>query len=361
ANQARTFDQVILADFTHGPAEELSHALAAALPGDVDHVYYSDDGSTAIEVALKMALQGQAQRGRARPRFVAFDGAYHGDSAGAMSVGERSVFTDDFVPMLFDVVHLPYDDADTLDAYLDQHGETVAGVILEPLVQGAEGMRFGTPAFLRRVRSACDRFGAWMITDEVFTGFGRTGRLWACDHADVVPDITCLSKGLTGGSIAMGVTACRSHVFEAFLGEGLRHAFLHGHSFTGSPIACAASLASLRLFETENTLDKVAAMASAYDAAAGPLRDMAGIDDVRVRGGIFAFDVAGGPGGYLDPVGRRICDRAFAEDLYVRPLGNTLYLVPPYCTTPDEIAWAVDVLTRATRAELESTGVTLVE
>ena len=353
ARQARTFDQVILADFAHGPAAELTRALAAVLPGDVDHVFYSDDGSTSVEVALKMALQGQVQRGRARTRFVAFDGAYHGDTAGAMSVGERGPFTSAFAPMLFDVTHLPWDDGDALDAWLDDNGSDVAAVILEPLVQGAAGMRFSSPAFLQRVRAACDRSGAWMITDEVFTGFGRTGAMWACDHAGVVPDITCLSKGLTGGSIAMGATACRQHVYESFLDDDRSRAFLHGHSYTGSPIACAAGLASLALFEAENTLDRVAAIEAAYERAVEPLRELNGVRNVRIRGDIFAYEVDGGPGGYFDPIGRRICDRAFAENLYVRPLGNTLYMVPPFCTTPEEIAWAVDVLTRATRSELD--------
>ncbi|MEN0062414.1 MAG: adenosylmethionine--8-amino-7-oxononanoate transaminase [Myxococcota bacterium] len=352
AEQAHTFDQVILADFAHGPAVELSAQLAQVLPGDVDHVFYSDDGSTSVEVALKMALQGHRQLGANRTRFVAFDGAYHGDTAGAMSVGERGPFTDAFEPMMFDVTHLPYDDADALDAWLDAHGHEVAGVILEPMVQGAAGMRFCSAEFLVRVRAACDRVGAWMITDEVFTGFGRTGRMWASDHANLVPDIMCLSKGLTGGSIAMGATACRTHIFEAFLDDDHARAFLHGHSYTGSPIACAASLASLALFETEGTLARVAAIEAAYTQASAPLRDLEGVENLRIRGDILAYEVKGGPGGYFDPVGRRICDRAFAEDLYVRPLGNTLYMVPPLCTTPAEIAWAVDILIRATRAEL---------
>lgn len=354
AEQARTFDQVILADFTHGPAAELSRELAEVLPGDVNHVFYSDDGSTSVEVALKMALQAQAQRGAARTRFVAFDGAYHGDTAGAMSVGERGPFTDAFEPMLFDVTHLPWDDPDALGTYFATHGHEVAGVIVEPMVQGAAGMRFCTPAFLARLREVCDDAGAWLIADEVFTGFGRTGTMWACDHANVVPDIMCMSKGITGGTLALGATACREHVFESFLSDEKARAFLHGHSYTGSPIACAAARASLRLFDDERTLERVSSIAEAYRRASAPFVDAPGVTSLRVRGDIFAYEVSGGPGGYFDPIGRRICDRAFEKGLYARPLGNTLYLVPPLCTTPAEVEWAVETLLEATTAELRS-------
>ena len=252
--QAAMFDQVILADFTHGPAAVLTEQLSARLPGDLNHIFYSDDGSTSVEVALKMALQGQAQRGTARTRFVAFTGAYHGDTVGAMSVGDRGPFTDPFAPALFDVVHLPFDDATAAEQWLTEHGDTVAAVIIEPLIQGAAGMRFGSPAFLSRLRDLCDQVGAWLIADEVFTGFGRTGTMWACEQAAIVPDIICLSKGITGGSIALGATACRTGVYETFLSDDRARAFLHGHSYTGSPIACAAAVASLALFETEGTL-----------------------------------------------------------------------------------------------------------
>ncbi|MBX2798376.1 MAG: adenosylmethionine--8-amino-7-oxononanoate transaminase [Myxococcales bacterium] len=352
AEQAATFDQVILADFTHAPAATLAQRLAKVLPGDVQHVFYSDDGSTSVEVALKMAIQGHAQLGAPeRTRFLAFDGAYHGDTVGAMSVGERGPFTAAFEPMLFDVTHLPYGDADAADAALAEHGHEVAGVILEPMIQGAAGMRFAPAPFLARLRQACDRAGAWLIADEVFTGFGRTGRMWACEHADVVPDLMCVSKGITGGTLALGVTACRDHVYEAFLHDERAKAFLHGHSYTGSPIACAASLASLELFATEGTLDRVSAIETTYQAHLPALAALPRVKNARVLGDVMAFDVQGGPGGYYDPVGRRICDAVFGEGLYVRPLGNTVYLVPPLCTTPDEIAWAMQRLTEATAAE----------
>lgn len=353
AEQARTFDQVILADFTHGPAAQLTQQLAAVLPGDVNHVFYSDDGSTSVEVGLKMAIQGQAQRGDTRTRFVAFDGAYHGDTVGAMSVGERGPFTEAFEPMLFDVTHLPWDDEAALQAFFDAHGHEVAAAIIEPMVQGAAGMRFCTPAFLARLQQVCRDSGAWLIADEVFTGFGRTGPMWACDHAQVVPDIMCMSKGITGGTLALGATACRDHVFATFLSDEKARAFLHGHSYTGSPIACAASLASLALFTEERTLDRVTQIEAAYHTASTALAAMDGVSGLRIRGDILAYEVDGGPGGYYDPIGRRICDRAFEEGLYIRPLGNTMYMVPPLCTTPDEIEWALGVMTAATEQELQ--------
>ena len=213
-------------------------------------------------------------------------------------------------------------------------------------------MRFCSTAFLTRVAAACARNGVWLIADEVFTGFGRLGTMFACEQAGVVPDIVCLSKGITGGTLALGATAVRPHVFESFLGDAKSEAFLHGHSYTGSPIACAAAVASLGLFAEEGTLARVAAIEAAYRSRFAALEAIPQVSGVRAWGSVFAYEVNGGPGGYYDPIGRRICDRAFAEGLYVRPLGNTLYLVPPLCVTPAEIGHAVDVLIAATVAEL---------
>lgn len=352
AKQAAAFDQVILADFAHRPAVHLSKRLARRLPGDLNHIFYSDDGSTAVEVALKMAVQAQHQRAPHRHKIVAFDGAYHGDTVGAMSVGDRGIFSAPFEGMLFDVDFLPYGDADAADEYFDQHGHEVVAVIVEPLVQGASGMRFATPESLRRLRSVTRTCGAMLIADEVMTGFGRTGTMWACDRAKVVPDLMCVSKGVTGGSLTIGITAASTPIFEGFLGDSTSEAFLHGHSYTGNPIACAAGLASLDLFETEHTLDRVIGIESVYRRRAVDFEAIENIENVRFIGGIFAYDVSGGEGGYLDPIGRRIADRTIDRGLYSRPLGNTMYLMPPLCTTPEEVDAALDVLVWATQAEL---------
>jgi adenosylmethionine-8-amino-7-oxononanoate aminotransferase len=355
AAQARAFDQVILADFTHAPAAQLCAKLAQIMPGDLDHTFLSDNGSTAVEVALKMAIQAQRQRGcPERGGFVAFTGAYHGDTVGAMSVGERGVFNEPWWDLLFDVETLPYDDLEALDRYLELEGRTTAAVIMEPLVQGAAGMRFCSPEFVAGAAAACRRHGVVLILDEVMSGWGHTGTLFACEQAGVTPDILCASKGITGGTLPLGLTVCTPAIYNLFLGETKGEAFLHGHSYAGNPIACAAALASLELFETEQTLAKIAAMTEVYREAASAFRAVPQIEGVRYLGSLFAFEVSGGAGGYLDPIGRRIADRTFPAGLYTRPLGNTMYLMPPYCVTPAELRQALAVLLAATLDELNS-------
>ncbi|MCB9765584.1 MAG: adenosylmethionine--8-amino-7-oxononanoate transaminase [Alphaproteobacteria bacterium] len=346
AEQAARFDQVILADFTHRPAAELARRLAARMPGDLDHVFFSDDGSTAVEVALKMAWQGQRAQDPRRDTLVAMRGAYHGDTLGAMSVTERDVFSQPFNPLLVDVVFLEWR-ADAIQSWFQEHGHRAVACIAEPLVQGAQGMRFHDPALLRTLAEACQGAGAWLIADEVMTGFGRLGTLLACERAGVSPELVCLSKGITGGALALGATVCTDAVYRRFLGDRKLDAFLHGHSYTGNPIACATALASLALFEEEQTLARVAALEARYAAQAPALAALPGVTNLRFMGSILAFEVEGGPGGYFDPAGARVCDAALARGLFLRPLGNTVYLLPPLCTTPDELGWCLDVLAAA--------------
>jgi adenosylmethionine-8-amino-7-oxononanoate aminotransferase len=348
--QAASLDQVILADFTHGPAEALSDALVDILPGDLNHVFFSDDGSTAVEVALKMAWQAHQQRGdTGRTRLVAMDGGYHGDTLGGMRVGARGPFNDAFAGLLGDATFLPYGDADAAEAFFAAHGHEVCLCIAEPLVQCAGGMRFTSPDTLSRLAAAVQGAGAFLVLDEVATGFGRTGTMWACEQAGVVPDLLCMSKGITGGSLPLGVTACRPAIFNAFLGDDKRSAFLHGHSYTGNPIACAAALASLSVFRDEDTLSRVARITAQYAAAAPSLSAIRGVTDVRWMGGILALNLATDVGGYLDPVGRRVADAAFARGLYLRPLGDVVYLMPPYCSAGDDLAFALTALDAALR------------
>ena len=353
AEQARRFDQVILADFSHAPAAQLSGLLESVLPGDLNHVFFSDNGSTSVEVALKMALQAQHNLGQKQRRhFVAFEGAYHGDTVGAMSVGERGVFNEPFWSLLFDCAVLPYNDASALREHLARHGDEVAGVIMEPLVQGAAGMVFSDVDYLRECSVLCRDAGVFLILDEVMTGWGRTGTLFACEQAGITPDILAASKGITGGTLPLGVTACTPSLFEAFLGDQKTDAFLHGHSYTGNPIACAASLAALSLYEEEGTLQRVQGMEAQYTGAAPLFSALDGVEGVRQRGGIFAFELTSEMGGYLDPIGRRVSDRTFPMGLYSRPLGNTLYLMPPFCITERELDRCLDQLYEATCAEL---------
>ncbi len=352
-HQAQAFDQVILADFDHAPAVNLTERLVALLPGDLNHVFFSDDGSTAVEVAIKLGWQAHRRAGNTRRnRLVAFEGGYHGDTLGAMRVGDRDTFAEPFLDLLGRVDLLPWNDADALADFLAEHGDEVALVIVEPLLQGAGGIRIGDAAVLRRIADLTRAAGAWLVADEVATGFGRTGTLFACEQAGVVPDLMCLAKALTGGMVTLGATAVRAPLFERFLGPTRREAFLHGHTYTGNPIACAAALASLDLIESEGTVARLARMETQWAAAAPGFSALPGVANVRWKGGVFALDLVGGPGGYLDPVERRVHRAALAEGLYVRPLGNVVYLWPPACVTDEELDWMLDVLRRVVEQEV---------
>jgi adenosylmethionine-8-amino-7-oxononanoate aminotransferase len=353
AAQAARLDQVILADFVHPAAASLTAALQGVLPGGPKRVFFSDDGSTAVEVALKMAWQHQREKASGRHRLVAFEGGYHGDTLGAMSVGARDVFTLCFEGMLLPVTFLPYDDVDALETFFAAHGDAVVAAIVEPMVQCAGGMRVASPRFLQALDAAVHRAGALWIADEVAVGFGRTGRMWGCDHASVSPDLVALSKGLTGGTLPMGITAASEAIYESFLGADKRSAFLHGHSYTGNPIAAAAALASLHLVRQEDTPAKFAAFEGIYRGWFDRVRSRAALANPRALGGIFAFDVADG-GGYHDPIGRRVQAAALRRGLYVRPLGSVVYLMPPAAVTLAELDAACEGLLASVDEALEA-------
>ena len=284
AAQARELEHVVFAGFTHRPAVELAERLLAVLPRGLSRVFYSDNGSTAVEAALKMAVQYWSNLGQPRRRsFVTLHHAYHGDTVGAMSASEDSVFTQAFAPMLFPVtrVHAPYcyrcplgltrssckiDCLGDLEARLQELGGAVAGVLVEPMLQAAGGMIVWPREFLAGVRQLCDRYGTLMIADEVLTGFGRTGKMFACEHANVSPDIICLSKALTAGYLPLGATVTTPAIYEAFLSQDRAKTFFHGHSYTANPLACAVALASLDLFREEGTLERVASSGAALCA-----------------------------------------------------------------------------------------------
>lgn len=346
AEQARTLEQVIYAGFAHEPGARLAAELAAVLPAGLSRVFYSDDGSTAVEAGVKMALQLWRQRGEERPLVAALDNAYHGDTFGAMAASAPSVFTEPFAGHLFATARLPDptegDTLAALDRLLDERGRELAAVIVEPLLLAAGGMRVWGEDVLRGIRERTAAAGVLLIADEVATGFGRTGPLFACERAGVSPDIICLSKGVTGGFLPLGVTAVREEVFEGFRSPDRRRTFFHGHSYTGNPLACAAARASLRLLD-EGCAGRRAEIEAAHRAGLARLGSHPRVAAGRVLGTVAAFDVSGGAG-YLDPVGRELAAWAWERGVLLRPLGNTVYLMPPYCVTAGEVDGVYDVI-----------------
>ncbi|HSU14272.1 adenosylmethionine--8-amino-7-oxononanoate transaminase [Longimicrobium sp.] len=341
AEQARVLEQVIFAGFAHEPGARLAAELAAVLPAGLTRVFYSDDGSTAVEVAVKMALQHWRLRGQRRPLVAALEHAYHGDTFGAMSASGRSVFTEAFEDHLFETARLPDptegDTVAALDRLLDERGNELAAVIVEPLLLAAGGMRVWSEDTLRAIRQRTADAGVLLIADEVATGFGRTGPLWACDRAGISPDLMCLSKGVTGGFMPLGVTAAREEIFQAFVSGDRRHTFFHGHSFTGNPLACAAARASLHLLLDDGCTARRGEIERAHRGALDALASHPRVRAPRVLGTVAAFETEAGGAGYLEPVGRELAAYARGEGVLLRPLGNTVYLMPPYCATASEV------------------------
>ncbi len=336
--QAKQLDHVIFAGVTHESAVALAEALVKATPSGLDRVFFSDNGSTAVEVGLKMVHQAWGQRGEPeRSTFVALDGGYHGDTFGAMAVGDPDPFFQAYKRLLFPVRRTPAN-LEAMSTLLNEIGAQCAGVIIEPLVQGAAGMKMHTPDFVRGVHQLCQEHGIPMIADEVMTGFGRTGSLFACEQAGISPDIMCLSKGLTGGTMPLSVTLTTNAMFETFRSDDRSQMFFHGHSFTANPIGCAVARASLQLsLETEvhqRLADIGAAVEKAF-LAADP--DPERYSDLRRMGGIFALDLKDASGkGYLTDIAPRLRRAALDRGVLLRPLGHVLYALPPASTTPEQ-------------------------
>jgi adenosylmethionine-8-amino-7-oxononanoate aminotransferase len=344
ARQLAQMPHVMFGGFTHAPAERLAARLAAMLPGDLNHVFLSDSGSVAVEVALKMAVQLWLNRGVAgRTKVLGFRDGYHGDTLGAMSVcdpdeGMHARFGGWLPRQVFaDLPRTPAQAA-ALDALLSERGEDLAAVIVEPLAQGAGGMRFHTPEVLADLARIVRRHGLPLIADEVFTGFGRTGAMFACEQAGVVPDIICLSKALTGGTLALAATVATTEVFEGFLSDDPAFALMHGPTFMANPLACAAANASLDLFETEPRLAQVAEMAQRLEAGLDPCRGLQGVVDVRVMGGVGVVQLARTPD-------REALKRAFLDrGVWVRPFGDIVYLTPAFIMGDDDLARLTDAV-----------------
>lgn len=352
ARQAAELDHVLFAGATHEPAVRLAEELLALAPPGLARVFYSDDGSTAVEVALKIVAQAWQQRGEPqRTVFVALEGAYHGDTFGAMAAGDPDPFFEPFAPFLFGVRRVPAE-AERLAAVLEELGPRAAGLIVEPLVQGAAGMRFSSAEFLRAAREQCTRQGIPLIADEVMTGFGRTGALFACQRAGIAPDLLCLAKGLTGGTLPLAATLTTEALFEAFLHDERSRFFAHGHTFTANPIACAAALASLELCR-EGVPERLERIGRRIAAELEPLRDHPRVGALRQLGGIVALDLVvpeGDRAGYGSRLGLELRRAALGHGVLLRPLGNVLYALPPACLDEDEclrIARTMDALVRS--------------
>ena len=338
AAQAGELEHVVFAGCTHRPAVELAERLIEILPKDLSRVFYSDNGSTAVEVALKLALQywrnlGQPNRGT----FITLHNAYHGDTVGAMSASEDSVFTRAFSTMMFPVERVR--GLEEMETRLREAGDSVAAVLIEPMLQGAGGMIVWPAEFVAGVRRLCDRYKTLLIADEVLTGFGRTGKMFACQHSGITPDIICLSKALTAGYLPLGVTATTSTVYEAFLSDDRSKTFFHGHSYTANPMACAVALASLDLFREEPVLERLSRLEQQLRHGCEPLRHLG---DVRVIGGVAAVELTSDKPGYLDGIGPRLAAAFLERGLLLRPLGNVVYFMPPYCITESETAWVLE-------------------
>jgi len=353
AEQAHKLDQLIFAGWTHEPAETLAAGLTAIMPESLTRVFFSDSGSTSVEVALKMALGYWAAREEPRHKIVVMEHSYHGDTIGAMSVGARGVFNRTYEPLLFDVARVPFPavgaEQATLDALeaLCREGD-VAALIVEPLILGAGGMLVYPPHVLAEMREICAACGVLFIADEVMTGWGRTGTLLACEQAQVVPDILCLSKGLTGGAVPLAVTMASEAVFQAHWSRDRGRMFFHSSSYTANPIACAAACANLAIWRDEPVLDQVAALAAMQAERLDVLGRYCHFDNPRTLGTIAALDLKSGEAaGYLDTLAPRLMAFFRERGVLMRPLGNTIYVMPPYCITPGQLGQVWDAIGEA--------------
>jgi len=343
--QALQLEQVIFAGFTHRPAVELAERLMPLLPGNFSKIFYSDNGSTATEVAVKMALQfwwnqSDSNSSLRRTKIVAFNNSYHGDTFGAMSVSDRSVFTRAFQDKLFDVIFIDtptQDNIESLKVFLHANQDDIAAFIYEPLVQGAGGMKMYDASSLNQLLVTCKQFGILCIADEVMTGFGRTGKLFASEYIDSKPDIICLSKGLTGGTMALGVTACTSRVIDAFVSSDNLKTFFHGHSFTANPLACTAALASLDLLQKDECWQNISMITEKNTRFIRKTGNHHAVKNARTLGTIMAFELNKGKDEYLNSVSSEITAFMLSKGIYLRPLGNTVYIMPPYCILPEQL------------------------
>ncbi len=348
--QTDALDQVIFAGYTHQPAEDLARGLIGIAPQGLAHVFYSDSGSTSVEVALKMALGYWRNQGKDRSRVIALEHAYHGDTIAAMSAGARGVFNAAYAPLLFDVARLPFpypgQEAATLAA-LEAHAKDAAALIVEPLLLGAGGMLTYAPEILAQMAQICARHGTLLIADEVLTGFGRTGSLFACEQAGITPDILCLAKGLTGGALPLAATLCRPEIFQAHYSTDRRYTFFHSSSFTANPIACAAANANLAVWRDEPVRQRIADLAALQAQRLTRFADDRRFSALRRLGTVTALELKTADPGYLASLGPELTRFFATRGLLLRPLGNVIYVLPPYCITAAELDLVYDAISEA--------------
>lgn len=342
--QFAEIDHVIFAGATHPKAVELANRVVGLLPSPLEKVFFSDDGSTAVEVALKMAFQYWHNKGREKKRILAIDGAYHGDTFGAMSVSQRGVFNKPFEHLFFDVDYLPFptnlneEEVLELADNLLQWGD-FAAIIVEPLVQGSAGMRMYRPEFLNQLGVLAKKHEVLTIFDEIMTGWGRTGKLFAMNYTQVSPDIVCLSKGLTGGVLPLGLTVATQEIFDAFLSDDKSKALLHGHSFTGNSLACAAACANLDLMEDPLFFEDIERISFSHMNFYSKMRNHPKLSDVRQCGTIIALEIKVDESSYFSGIRDRAYNFFLEHGMLLRPLGNVIFLNPPYCTTNEELQY----------------------
>ncbi len=351
SEQLFTLEHAIFSAFTHEPAVHLAERLIGHLPENQSKIFYSDNGSTAVEVGLKMVLQYWHNNGMPKKKFIAFENAYHGDTFGGMSVGARNVFNNAFENLLFDVIHIPVPTSDnieqiksTLQSWFTNHND-IAGFIFEPLVQGASGMIMYEATYLDELILLCREHNIICIADEVMTGFGRTGKFFASDHLKNKPDILCLSKGLTGGYMPLGVTSCAQFIYNACVSDDKTKTFFHGHSYTANPTACSAGLASLDLMEQEGTQQQIAMISAHHNDFAVKHKHNLKLSGIRNLGTILALEInTEEHTHYLNNASESMASYFLKHQIIVRPLGNILYLIPPYCITPSELKYVYNVI-----------------
>ena len=346
---------------THPGATELAARLVEIAPDGLSRVFYSDSGSTAAEIALKIAFQYQQQRGgehAQRTKFVRLREAYHGDTIGSVSVGGIDLFHSTYRPLLFETHVAEPGDAADLERVLAAHGDEVAAVMVEPLVQGAAGILVQPPGYLRAARELCDRFGVLLVCDEVATGFGRTGTMFACEQEGVAPDLMCLAKGITGGYLPLAATLTSEEIYEGFLGSYEEFkTFFHGHTYTGNPLACAAALANLDVFEQERTLERLGPKIALFEELLAEVAAMHEVAEVRQKGVMVGIDL--GPHEDALRMGHRVTVEARKRGAFIRPLGNTIVLMPPLSISEDELRELVAIASDAIRTAVASTRIDL--
>jgi adenosylmethionine-8-amino-7-oxononanoate aminotransferase len=342
--QAKKLEHVIFAGFTHEPAIRLAENLLSILPDNQSKVFFSDNGSTAVEVGLKMAIQYWRNKGIEKKKIIAMEGAYHGDTFGSMSVGDRGIFTEPFFPFLFDVHFIPFPTKNNREEVIQRFtaiakSGDVAAFIFEPLIQAAAGMRMYPATLLNTLIGIARENNVLCIADEVFTGFGRTGKLFACDHLDMRPDIMALSKGITGGAMPLGVTTCSADILEPFQSEDFLKTFFHGHSYTANPLACAAANASFGILMTDECARNIARITKQHENFMLSLQQHPAIDDIRVLGTILAIELKTPENtSYENKLRKKIYPYFLERGILLRPLGNVVYILPPYIISDNELA-----------------------